>query len=140
MKYILDSSVGVKWVVTENYSDKADTLRQDPQRHSPTSGSRHLPYRSRTRFDPCREQGRVPVGKAQDLLGDVLTTPPQLHPFYPLLIRPVEISSQLRIGVYDCVYVALAEREHSEFVTADDRLVNNVQKSFPFVIHLATLP
>ncbi len=41
----------------------------------------------------------------------------------PLLPRAVELSSQRRIGVYDCLYVALAEREGCELVTADDRLV-----------------
>ena len=46
----------------------------------------------------------------------------------------------MRVGVYDCIYVALAEQEGCELVTADDRLVNNLQKQFPFIIHLATLP
>lgn len=42
--------------------------------------------------------------------------------------------------MYDCLYVALAEQEKCEFVTADDKLVNNVQKQFPFVRHLSTFP
>jgi predicted nucleic acid-binding protein len=63
-----------------------------------------------------------------------------LHPSLSLMIRAIEISSQARIGVYDCVYLALAESEKCDFVTADDKLVNNVQKQFPFVRHLSTLP
>jgi putative transposase len=39
------------------------------------------------------------------------------------LPRAIAISSAVRIGVYDCLYVALAEREGCEFVTADARLV-----------------
>jgi len=42
--------------------------------------------------------------------------------------------------VYDCLYVALAEREGCEFVTADDRLVRNLQARFPFIVSLSTLP
>jgi len=30
----------------------------------------------------------------------------------------------MRIGVYDCLYVALAEREQCRVVSADKRLVN----------------
>lgn len=34
----------------------------------------------------------------------------------------------------------LAELDNCEFVTADDKLVNNVQKQFPFVRHLSSIP
>jgi predicted nucleic acid-binding protein len=46
----------------------------------------------------------------------------------------------VRIGVYDCLYVALADREGCELVTADDRLVRNLQHRFPFIVSLASLP
>jgi predicted nucleic acid-binding protein len=46
----------------------------------------------------------------------------------------------MRIGVYDCLYVALAEREGCELVTADDKLIENLQILFPFVVSLASLP
>jgi len=40
-----------------------------------------------------------------------------------------EISSQFRIGAYDCLYVALAQRETCDLATADDKLVRNLQGS-----------
>ena len=36
------------------------------------------------------------------------------------------MATQARIGVYDCLYVSLAEREGCELVTADDRLIRNL--------------
>ena len=42
--------------------------------------------------------------------------------------------------VYDCLYVALAEREGYELVTADDKLVKAVQPALPFVLPLSSLP
>jgi predicted nucleic acid-binding protein len=45
----------------------------------------------------------------------------------------------MRIGVFDCVYVALAESEQCEFITADERLVNNVKATFPFVLFLGDM-
>jgi predicted nucleic acid-binding protein len=46
----------------------------------------------------------------------------------------------MKVGVYDCLYVALAEREDCEFVTADDKLVRRLQPHFPFIVALAALP
>jgi predicted nucleic acid-binding protein len=46
----------------------------------------------------------------------------------------------MRVGVYDCLYVALAERRKYQFVTADDRLFANLQPHFPFIVPLSSLP
>ncbi|MBI3411487.1 MAG: type II toxin-antitoxin system VapC family toxin [Planctomycetes bacterium] len=63
-----------------------------------------------------------------------------LHPYRPLLPRAVAISSAMRCGVYDCLYVALAERERCEIITADDKLLKNLGAQFPFIISLASMP
>ena len=78
--------------------------------------------------------------QGNQLFIDLMDQVPTLHSYLPLLPRVYAISSAMRVGVYDCIYVALAEQEGCELVTADDRLVKNVQKQFPLVIHLATLP
>jgi predicted nucleic acid-binding protein len=56
-----------------------------------------------------------------------------------LLKRALEIASQASIGVYDCLYVALAERAGCELLTADDRLVRALQPRFPFITALSSL-
>ena len=63
-----------------------------------------------------------------------------MHTSLTLLPRAYEISSQMRIGVYDCLYVALAEREGCELITADTRLVKGLSAAHPFVTSLASLP
>ena len=73
-------------------------------------------------------------------LAAVLRNAPQLHPYLPLLPRAYSIASQARIGVYDCLYVALAEREGCGLVTADARLLNALGGTFPFLVDLAALP
>ena len=73
-------------------------------------------------------------------LADLLTTGPELHPYLPLLPRAVELSSQYRVGVYDCLYVARADIETCGLVTADQRLVRTLQGDFPFIIELAAIP
>ena len=141
MKYVIDSSVSFKWVVPESDSNKADRLR-DAFRNAvhelvaPDVFSLELAH-ALTRAE---RQGRIPVGQAAVLWADVMTAPPRLFPCGALTPRAIAISSAVRIGVYDCLYVALAEREGCELVTADDRLVRNLQPRFPFVVSLASLP
>ncbi len=141
MKYVIDSSVTVKWVLPEIDSGKADALRLDFRNgvHELLAPD-ILSAEAAHALTRAERQGRVLVGEARKLFLDILTTPPQFFPFQALLLRAIAISSQMRIGVYDCLYVALAEQENCELVTADDKLVKNLQKDFPFIVLLASLP
>jgi predicted nucleic acid-binding protein len=56
-----------------------------------------------------------------------------------LLPRAYAIAAGSVCSVYYCLYIALAEREGCEFVTADDKLVRNLQSRFPFIVSLASL-
>lgn len=141
MKYILDSSVAFKWELTETDSDKADAIRVDfrngiHQLVAPDIFNVEVAH-ALTRAE---RQGRIAVGDARKLFLDILTTPPRFVPFQSLLLRAIDISSKMRVGVYDCVYVALAEQEQCELVTADTTMVNALQKDFPFIIPLASMP
>lgn len=140
MKYVLDSSVAFKWVVRESGTDQALELR-DAYR-----GGVHaliapdiLPIELAHALTRAERQGRLNLSEATRLLTAVLLTSPDLHPYLPLLPRAVELSSQLRVGVYDCLYVALAEREDCEFVTADIRLIAVLQRRFEFIVELSQL-
>ena len=65
---------------------------------------------------------------------------PRLFSSVPLMGRAIEIATVARIVVYDCLYIALAEREGCEPITSDGRLITAVQNDFPFLTDLATLP
>ena len=53
----------------------------------------------------------------------MLRTGPFLHPYLSLLRRAIDISSAMRVGVYDCLYVALASERNVDVVTFDRKLV-----------------
>jgi predicted nucleic acid-binding protein len=140
MKYVLDSCVAFKWVVAEADADKALRLRDDYQKAvhallAPDVFTAELAH-ALTRAE---RQGRLTAGEALALWTDVMTTPPQFFPSTPLTPRAIEISSQMRVGIYDCLYVALAEREKCELITADDKLIRNLQPHFAFIVPLASL-
>lgn len=82
----------------------------------------------------------IPVGDADRHLLDLIAVGVPLHSYQSLLRRAVAISSAARIGVYDCVYVALAERENCDLVTSDSELITALGKMFPFIKSLGSIP
>jgi predicted nucleic acid-binding protein len=141
MRYVIDSSVAFKWVVPEIDSDKAIRLRDEFQKgvHDLLAPD-VFPYEIGHALTRAERQGRITHGQALALWMTVMGTPPRLVPGLPLMQRAIDISSAARIGVYDCLYVALSEREQCEMVTADDKLIKNLQPAFPFIVPLSSLP
>lgn len=141
MRSVVDSSLSFKWVVPEHDSPKALRLRDDF-----IHGAHELiapdvfPVELSHALTRAERQGRIAVSDAVRFLVDIMGTSPRLYPSLPLLLRATDISSRLRIGVYDCLYVALAEQEGCEFITADDRLVRALGPTFPFILSLGSLP
>jgi predicted nucleic acid-binding protein len=88
----------------------------------------------------AERRGRLTAGEGARLLADVFKTPIHLHAAVALLPRAYAIALAHQRSVYDCLYVALAEREACQMVTADDKLVKGLQSSFPFIVALASLP
>ncbi len=141
MNYVLDASVAMKWVLPEPDSPKAVRLRNAyRQKVHELLAPDCFPLEIGNALAKAERKKIIvpPQGTRRLLL--ILRTLPQLFPSLPLLPRAFEIASMMRAGCYDCLYVALAEREQCECVTADDKLVNSLQKQFPFVRHLRSLP
>jgi len=141
MKYVLDSSVAFKWLVPEVDTDTALRLLDDYQQaiHDLLAPD-ILPVEATHALTRAQRQGRVTPAQGNQLFIDLLDQLPTLHSYLPLLPRAYAISSAMRLGVYDCVYVALAEQEGCELVTSDTKLVTALQKNFPFVTSLAGMP
>lgn len=141
MKYVLDSSVGFKWVVVESLADKARKLRDEyRQAVHELLAPDVFPIEIGHALARAERQGRVSPYQGAILWKDMMQTCPKLSPSIPLVPRAFAIASRERIGIYDCLYVALAERENCEMVTADDRLVNGLKPRYPFIIPLSSLP
>jgi predicted nucleic acid-binding protein len=141
MKYVLDSSVALKWVLPEPDSAKALQLRSDAQAavHELIAPD-IFPIEVGHALTRAERQRRINPPDGWLFWRGIMADCPKLHSSLVLMPRAYEISSQARIGIYDCLYIALAEREGCQLATADDRLVRNLQASFPFIVPLASLP
>jgi predicted nucleic acid-binding protein len=141
MKYVLDSNVALKWVLPETDDDKAIRVRDEyGQGNHELLAPDVFPIEVAHSLARAERGGEIKQGEGARKMADVFTYMPALHPYLPLLPRAFAIASQFRIGVYDCLYVVLAEREGCELLTADDRLVRALRTRFPFITPLSSLP
>lgn len=125
MRYVLDASVALKWELPESDSDKAIALRDD------FLGRRHellapdvFPVEVAHALVRAERKNILTSSEGAHALSRMLQELPQLFSSVLLLPRAHEIASAARLGVYDCLYLALAERENRTLVTSDLRLLS----------------
>ncbi len=141
MKYVLDCSVALKWVLPEPDSAKAIRLRDEYRNgvHELVAPDIFLPEVANG-LASAERQGRIKTGEAAVLLYDVVRNAPAIHPTSPLLLRALAVAIATRRAVYDCIYLALAESQGCDMLTADDQFARALCASFPFIVSLAALP
>jgi predicted nucleic acid-binding protein len=120
---VVDASVAFKWVVREEGSEAARALvaAGEPL----VAPELVLVEVANAAWKGVRRGLVAPeqLAAATERLPDWLD---QIHPVRPLLPRAVAIARELGHPVYDCVYLALAERAAAVLVTADQRLLARV--------------
>ena len=140
MIYVLDSCVAVKWVLPEVDSSLAIQFRDD---YHNTVHELIAPevFHIEIGHALTRAERQLRINPPDGWIGwrTIMSDCPKLLPSLALMPRAYEISSTMRVGIYDCLYVALAEREGCELVTTDDKLIRNLQGLFPFIISLDSL-
>lgn len=139
MKYVLDTSVTFQWALAEDLFARAAQVRHDYRTtvHELLAPD-VFPIELGHALSKSERQGRL--ADAEGLWHHVMSTAPRLVPSLPLMPRALQIAKQARVAVYDCLYVALAEREGCDLLTADERLVRSLGPTFPFITALASLP
>jgi predicted nucleic acid-binding protein len=138
MTYVLDSSVAVKWLIPETLSEDATKLRDDFRKGLlDLIAPDILPIEVAHALTRAEWQGRVSTSDGFILWTGLMQDSSRLVHSLSLMPRAYAMSSHARIGVYDCLYVALAEQEQCSLVTADQRLVGAFPNSD--IVSLASL-
>jgi predicted nucleic acid-binding protein len=116
---VVDASVVAKWVLREDGSDRANALRDEAGLIAPSllaSEVGNALWKAVRRGDIARDDA---VAALRSVLGPF----DELVPGEALHTRALELAIDLRHPIYDCFYLALAEREAAALVTADTRLL-----------------
>lgn len=136
-----DSSVAIKWFITEPLSDRARLILEEWQMGTLTL---HAPDLMVAEFGNIvwkkhRFQGLSAVG-AQLIIETFGALNWTLTSSATLLAEACRLALLYNRSIYDSLYLALSLGEQCRFVTADERLVNAVGASIPNAIWLANSP
>ena len=125
MKLVLDSNVALKTVLPEADSARAIRLIADYKQ-----GVHELlepdvfPVEVGHALTRAERQKRIQPPDGWRFWNAIMADAPALHSYLPAMQVGFGLSSTMRVGLYDCLYIALARRESCRVVTADQRLLN----------------
>ena len=121
MAMIVDASVAFKWFVPEPDSDRALALFDTTEPlYAPDLVLTEVSNAMWARLRKIDGDHGSAVKAAASALPRMLTL---LVPVVELLPRAIELAFDLNHPIYDCIYLALAEREKAALITADLRLI-----------------
>lgn len=119
MTIVTDASVAAKWLLVEDGSDRASALRDQSGLIAPSLIASEI---GNALWKAVR-RGDVSRADALAALDAALLPFEALVPMEDLRLRALELAIDLSHPIYDCFYLALAERERCPLVTADKRLL-----------------
>ena len=134
---VIDASIAIKWVVEEDGTDLALTLRQKARLMAPdliVAECANILWKKVQRKELSNDEALI---AARLLQGAEI----ELVPSRALLESATRLAIELDHPAYDCLYLALAVEHDCRFVTADERLVNKIRrdKKSPFLDHIVGL-
>ena len=126
MNLVVDASVAVKWFVRENLSEVArELLRSQDALLAPdliVAEVTNIAWKKVVR-------GEIKMSQAEAIAASIRQGEPALHPSTDFNGRALEIALSLNHSVYDCLYLACAERVGGILVTADRHFCDGVSNS-----------
>jgi predicted nucleic acid-binding protein len=125
MKFVVDASVAIKWVVEEAGTTEAVALRRKANLVAPElliAECANILWKKVQRKELSKEVARMAARllKSAEL---------ELFPMRGLLEEATLLAIDLSHPAYDCLYLALAIASDCPFVTADERLARKLARS-----------
>ncbi len=141
MKFVLETSIIENWYIPNKITSKGLGVRIDLLKglHELIAPELFLVEAAQILLR-AEKAGVISSGKMQDELTDLETLGVAFFPTIPLLRRASEIGLSTKLKVVPSLYIALAEREQCQVLTADPKFLRVARKQFPFVMDLASLP
>lgn len=124
MTLVVDASVAAQWVLAQEGSERAAALRSEERLIAPSLIAAEVG----SAIWKAVRRGDVERNDALKALESALLPLNELIPSEDLRLRALELAIELDHPIYDCFYLALAERERCAFVSADARLLAAAKK------------
>lgn len=126
MTLVIDSSVAVKWVFQEEFSELAERfIDVDYDLVAPDFVYSEV---SNVIWKKIRN-GEIPSNEAELAFYAITKSLSSIIPTHLFFPRALNMSIILNHPVYDCIYLAVAELYSIDLITADRRFFNKVKNS-----------
>ncbi len=125
MTVVVDASIAAKWFLQEHGSAEAEALQR---RDNPIAPDLVVPEVLNAIWKNVRMNRIVPaqMGLVAAAISRHFSA---IIPSHFLAVRAGEIAIGLDHPIYDCLYIALAERENCVLITADERLQRRTRRT-----------
>lgn len=123
MSLIVDASIAVKWVVEEPASDRARALYLSDECWAPSLIMAEV-------GNALWKKQRMKIVSAEQATAALRALPDRIRLFDVATLAPRALSLAVNLdhAIYDCCYLALAERERVPLVSADERLLRKIKE------------
>lgn len=133
--FVVDASVGAKWaspMIVEPLADRADRFLRDYVKGNLEILVPDLFWLEIGSFLwKSTRRGQLTPALARRSLEAMVERDFSTFSSRPVLIDALKIASDYDRSIYDSTYIAIAVATRSEFITADERLVNALGSRFP---------
>lgn len=130
--FVVDASVGLKWLLPEVFQTEAQRLQHPTcQLHVPTLFDVEI---ANVLWKRVR-RGDLTRPDAEEVLARLPMFPLTRHAEAPLLAAAFDLANQTQRTVYDCLYLALAIQLSGRMVTADEKF-RNALAATPWTVHV----
>jgi predicted nucleic acid-binding protein len=122
--FVIDASIAVKWVVEENGTPQALTLRRRAKLIAPellVAECANILWKKVQRDELSKEEAYLAARLLQ-------AAEIEIAPTRSLMEAATRIAVELDHPAYDCLYLALAIENGCHFVTADERLLRKLDQ------------
>lgn len=119
MTLVVDASVATLWVLEQPGSARAAALREEDGLIAPSLVAAEIA----SAIWKAARRGDVAPADALVAIEAALLPFDALMPTEELRVRALALAIGLDYSVYDCFYLALAEREACALISADSRLI-----------------
>jgi len=121
--YVVDASVALKWLIDEEDSEQALSLTEH-RLQAPSLIRIEIANALRS----ISARGRITADQAPGFMTLLQNAPLEIvEPDAALEARMLDLALRLNHPVYDCLYLALAERTGQTLITADRRFLKALE-------------
>ena len=136
MAMVIDASVAILWFVSGEHEVAAQQILQN---QGDLIAPDLLGAEAANTLTKYVAVGQIPREEARLALREILVLMTRIVPMQELHDEALRLALDLRHPVYDCYYLALAQRHNAVFVTADKRFLRKLAGTVHdrSVLHLA---